>query len=321
MDNFNLGHAPNSAANSIFQDTVNNLYNDHVLIFTDGSKSANRPTVGAACVIPYKNLTLSSSLVNLASVYTAECLAVELAVDYANRDHTKSYLICTDSLSLVQSLKAAPLLPNSNRYIHNIRRGLQHFKASTAENSITIMWIPAHVGIRGNEIADKAAKEATSQTTPQRSQVPYSDCLHTIKQKIQSISEEKWKAQANTSGRNYFQHFYRKANTPWFHNKKISRHMAVWINRARAGHHSLASSLAKAGLVQVASCECGHPRQDLDHILWSCPRYSGSRDQMIYLLGKLYTKTPFTTYKMLANLDIKLLEIIDRYLRSNNIKI
>ena len=126
-------------------------------------------------------------------------------------------------VSLVQSLKAAPFLSNSNRYIYNIRRGLQHFKANTAENSITIMWIPAHVGILGNEIADKAAKKATSQTTPQRSQVPYSDCLQAINQKIQSISEEKWKAQANTSGK-YFQHFHRKANTPWFHNKKISRH-------------------------------------------------------------------------------------------------
>ena len=109
----------------------------------------------------------------MASVYTAECLVVELAVDYANRDPTKSYLICTDSLSLVQSLKAAPFLSNSNRYIYNIRKELQQFKANTMANSITIMWIPAHVGIVGNEIADKVAKKAITHTTPQHSHVPY----------------------------------------------------------------------------------------------------------------------------------------------------
>ena len=185
-----------------------------------------------------------------------------MAIDYTNTDSTKSYLLCTDSLSLVHRLKAAPHLSSSNRHVANIKKGLQQFKISSSEN-ITIMWVPAHVGITGNELADREAKKASAQPTPQHHQVPHTDCTQAIEQKLQSITEEKWKTQSNSSGQHYFQ----RASTPWFHNKKISRHMIVWINRARAGHHCLASSLVKIGLVQDASCNCGHATQDLDHIV------------------------------------------------------
>ena len=128
--------------NTIFQDTVNKLYKNHITIFTDGSKSSNQPSVGAACIISQYNLTLTTSITKLASVYTVECLAVELTTDYANKDPTKSYLICTDSLSLVHSLKAASFHSNSNRHIANIKKGLQHFRAISTDSNIAIMWIP-----------------------------------------------------------------------------------------------------------------------------------------------------------------------------------
>ena len=298
---------------------MNKSYKDHILIFTDGSKSISSPSVGAACVIPQLNLTLTSSLINLASVYTAECLAVEMAVDYANTEPTKSYLICTDSLSLVHSLKAAPHLSSSNRHVANIKKGLQQFKNSSSEN-ITLMWVPAHVGITGNELADREAKKASAQPTPQYHQVPHTDCTLAIKHKIQSITEEKWITQPN-SGSHYFQRYFKRASTPWFHNHKISRHMIVWINRARAGHYSLASSLTKIGLAQDASCNCGHTTQDLDHIVWACPNLTKNREKMITLLKKQNIKPPIAIEILLGQPTNKLLQIIDGFIKSSNIKI
>ena len=55
---FNMTSFPESAA-SIFLDTVNKSYREHIKIFTDGFKSTNSPSVGAACVILSKT---SSSL-------------------------------------------------------------------------------------------------------------------------------------------------------------------------------------------------------------------------------------------------------------------
>ena len=70
------------------------------------------------------------------------------------------------------------------------------------------MWVPAHVGIAGNELADKEAKKASTHPTPQHYQVPYTDCIQAIKHKIQSITKEKWKTQNNNSGLHYFQYYY-----------------------------------------------------------------------------------------------------------------
>ncbi|KAK1124423.1 hypothetical protein K0M31_006783 [Melipona bicolor] len=132
IENFNLATHPSSAANNIFQDILNNQYREHTIIYTDSSKSTNRPSVGAACIIPKNKLIFTTSLAKLASVYTA---AIELTVDYANKDPTKSYLICTDSLSLVQSLKSATLHLRANRYVSNIKKELQQFSVNTTKNS------------------------------------------------------------------------------------------------------------------------------------------------------------------------------------------
>ena len=52
-----------------------------------------------------------------------------------------------------QSLKVLPLKPGVSQYIA-IHAML------TARDFIVFMWVPGHVGIRGNEAADRAVKEA-----------------------------------------------------------------------------------------------------------------------------------------------------------------
>ena len=97
--------------------------------------------------------------------------------------------------------------------------------------------------------------------------------------------------------------------------------MAVWINRARAGHHSLASSLAKIGLVQDASCNCGHNTQDLDHTIWVCPSHAKNRDEMLTQFKEHNIQPPIPIKKLLEQPNIKLLKIIDRFIKSSDIKI
>ena len=97
--------------------------------------------------------------------------------------------------------------------------------------------------------------------------------------------------------------------------------MVVWINRARAGHHSLASSLAKIGLSRDSSCLCGDKQQDLDHVIWYCPKFVKNRKKMLSLLKEHNVKPPVPIKNFLVDPNIKLLKILDDFIKNNFIHI
>ena len=65
-----------------------------------------------------------------------------------------------------------------------------HDSLTTSE--IICCWLPGHVGIKGNTLADAAAKAAhTALISPMS--IPYSDTKHAVSTYIKSLRQEKWK--------------------------------------------------------------------------------------------------------------------------------
>ena len=71
-------------------------------------------------------------------------------------------MIFSDSLSALQALGKLktdhPLLIQIQEFIHKI---------NADQKEIVFMWVPGHVGIRGNEAADKASKESLDKKNQQ----------------------------------------------------------------------------------------------------------------------------------------------------------
>lgn len=131
-------------------------YRKSFRIYTDASKIQNN--VGIA-VVSNKDIYCYK----LSSEYTscdAEAVAILRALDYALAENYNDYLILSDSLSTLTCIQ------NTNTSSDVINSILYLIQAHQLKgNLISILWIPGHNSIDGNEKADKLAKKIATSST------------------------------------------------------------------------------------------------------------------------------------------------------------
>ena len=129
---------------------VKEKYYTHDKIFTDGSKDGEK--VASAAVLDGE--LYQFRLPNNSSIFSAELKAVDLALNHIEQDAYWRYIIYTDSLSVRQALEGEK---TDNPLIVSL---LEKLSRLCERADIVFCWLPSHIGIRGNEEADKAAKNA-----------------------------------------------------------------------------------------------------------------------------------------------------------------
>ncbi|XP_060084945.1 uncharacterized protein LOC132564292 [Ylistrum balloti] len=150
------------AAKNIALSIIHDKYKNRIQIYTDGSKNQTTDRVGLGIYAPELGIELSIRVTDKCSVYTSELIAIGLALRIV--DETKppgGAVILTDSLSSLQSIESG----HSTRIteIHSITNTLQSLHTQNIHT--TIEYIPAHVDIPGNDMADSLAKKALDNQT------------------------------------------------------------------------------------------------------------------------------------------------------------
>src|SRR5580692_1019634 len=164
---------------------------DHICLYTDGSKESD--SVASAAVSGQS--VMQCCLPGCSSVFTAELQAISLALDFIENSSHNEFLIFSDSLSSLQAIQSkqfdVPL-------IRNILE--RHHYLQNTNKTVSLWWIPSHVGIRGNERADSAAKAALA--LPESDvRIPHTD----LKQKTNSYFLDKWQTSWNNTNFNKLQ--------------------------------------------------------------------------------------------------------------------
>ena len=159
-------------------------------IFTDGSKSDEGVACAAFCPSSPGG-PLSKNLPSESSIYTAELTALLLALDLISQSWTRDFLILSDSLSALQAIAGRNLDHPLLMKFHKL-----YTELSDNGYNICLAWLPGHVGVRGNEAADRLAKEATK-LKQSFSPIPFSDLKPKVNSYIQDLWQEDWEFQQN----------------------------------------------------------------------------------------------------------------------------
>ncbi|XP_076301696.1 uncharacterized protein LOC143219708 [Lasioglossum baleicum] len=158
-----------------------------ILMYTDGSKKNNSSSNGAGIVTKKDNQWEEEglSINKIATIYTTECIAISEAIKIAEEKHLKDdekIIILTDSESVLSGLLNISSDKTINPWIKKIAKQANKFNMNGLKR-VLFAWIPAHMGIEGNERADQIAKERTEYEHDEDIKIPISDIINRTKDK------------------------------------------------------------------------------------------------------------------------------------------
>ena len=305
--------------NSLIKSLITN--NNVCSIFTDGSKITGNITTGLSVICPELEHKISKSIDKEASIYTAECIALHEAMLIATRNKGHNFLIFSDSQSALQNLVSTEIKTSTNKYIYEIKKNYLEFLQNNNNNTVKFIWIPAHVGIEGNEEADLLAKNATKNPFVNYRKIPYSDFFEKFKMTAYEETKNTIKKLSLSKGKNYFKNFYADKKVPWFSKKCLRRDFIVTINRIRANHYNLAASLARVNIINDPKCQCQNASQDINHVLWQCELYATQREKFIIGLRKCKVQFPLCIDIFVQKPDIRVCKYIFKFLKDSQLNI
>jgi ribonuclease HI len=152
-----------------------------------------------------KNQSFSWNLGTGMEVFDAELFAIEKAfkIAWENKQlNTDKVWIFSDSQAAIKRLKNSSLKAGQY-YVQAIRKWAKKFQDIAVQ--LQLEWVPGHMNIRGNELADKAAKKGTElQHTTSESYIS----LAFIKRKIRETGLTNWNniwSDSKSKGKHYNQ--------------------------------------------------------------------------------------------------------------------
>ena len=245
---------------------INDKYLNCTKIYTDGSRDHEK--VGAGIYANDHNIQINESIriSDNVAIASAELTAIKNALKLIEPGEIREWAILTDSLTSVQAINNYNKKSARPDLLQEIHESYTHL--ISLGHKITIVWIPSHCGIEGNEKADTLAKEATKQSEV-RDQIKLGKTeINTLisKQITEKVWEDRWRK--SNEGRTFYRYleFVRK------HNLLESRRNDK-INRLRLG---------KPRFVVLQEKECKHCGAELtiEHAIVTCPSNDKIRTEL-----------------------------------------
>jgi len=255
-------------------------------LYTDGSLT--KDGVGAAAVIYKKRKCIALIQFHLGpatehTVYEAECAAMALGVfSIKNKQGVKSVTVNVDNQAAIIASTESKQGPG--KYIlDNFHEQVKALKRRNDNVKLKVRWSPGHVGIKGNEEADEAAKAPSAgacsigTVLPKLFRKPLPTSKSAAKQhfnaKVKEAAREAWRMSpqaeklkdviSDKGGKKY-----RKVLAKVDHCTS-----SLWM-QLKTGHVGLNVHLHRINISKTPLCPlCKQYNETVDHVLRHCRAY------------------------------------------------
>ena len=264
---------------SKFNKILSQQHNQCHIMYTDGSV-INEFT---GCGITSKLFDQQYHLPNNTSIFSAELYAIQRAVETTTKNINT---IFSDSLSALQELK--------KQYSNNpIVQKIQD-KILESTKSFQFIWIPSHIGIKGNEKADLLAKDSVNKPMHKNYKFVAKDLGSKINQETLKKWKQYWKDVPITNKLRKIQETLPK----WKNLHQLTRIETIKMTRLRIGH-TLATHKFVFDRTTPPLCTCKE-YLTIEHIFNNCPNYHQPKIKYGIINTKILTEdTEISTTKII----------------------
>ena len=257
-----------------FEGLVRDWYGGFTLVYTDGSRDPGTGVTGFGVTAPGWGASVSRRTSDGLGVYTVEMVAVLVALRWVEHARVGKVVVCCDSSSVLASLRS---------FQSSSRQGLLYevlmsLTRCVGQGSVVrFLWVPAHVGVEGNEEADALAKGALGRGgVDMRVRLSKEEAKGVVRERANQLWQARWDGEAKGRHLYQVQQSVRGRAVSW----GSRREETVWM-RLRLGHCALNGTLKLVGRHLSGLCEgCGVEVESVEHVLLECRAYEEQRRVM-----------------------------------------
>ena len=264
--------------NDTFMNYISEKYPGHDHIFTDGSKINSPLSTACGIYIPSRPSAYSWKIDPLHTVLSSELIAIYQALIFSSFSMQTNHIILSDSKTALLLIKS--LDPQSHQnMVFKIQRQLMFLNHT---KSVSLHWVKGHMGILGNEKADRAANIGHSREHISFDVLPVPLTIHlsVLKTKFTLYWEDYWKkAVANTdTGKFLFNIRSGSIKKHMVIFNLLTRREQVLIQRLRIGHAGLQHYLHRFKIIQDDLCpHCSLAPETFEHFFYMCDAFDIER--------------------------------------------
>ncbi|XP_071579823.1 uncharacterized protein [Temnothorax nylanderi] len=236
------------------------------LWFTDGSGINN--CFGAGFYGPKDDHRESIPVGSHSTVFTAEILAILRCTEHllSNNTRGRKINICSDSRAAILALAKTT---TESALVWDCMLALERLSGL---NKVTLVWVPGHQGIPGNETADSLAKKGANEApSDQVAVIPFAVGKEIIKSCLKREHLSRWeKLETCRQAKTLMKNSKPGRAKELLELTKQKLRMAVGL---LTGHSALLRAhLFNLGLAEQKECRlCRDEKEDNVHILCHCP--------------------------------------------------